>query len=500
MRWRSLAILTILGVATAALAGPIEPRSQEQAAPARPAETFVKRLWAVCDLVLDHDVDPPTRQEMMLGGIKALLQKAGSKVPADLSRRISSLSTQQDFAALVRECWPKDGAGTLSAEELTMAMLQGLLHRVPGQPNLVSLKELKVLDQVRENRYVGTGIQIRMDAKEKRGQIVDPFRGGPARKAGAKPGDLILEVDGKDTEGLSIAELVEMIRGDEGTPVTFLVRQPGTTETRTLKMTRSVVPFETVVGLKRGEDDAWVHRVKPDVPIGYVQITSITASTLHELRQAASTLQAAGFRALVLDLRETQGDSVQQAALLADGLLDEGVLWEVRDAKEQVKEYRADRDCLFRDWPLAVLVTEHTGPAAGWVAQALRNNCGAILVGEPARDIRYAKTLVRLPDSQGAIGLRTGVVAFPKSGSSAKPEEAAAQGVIRPDQVVKMSSQQRDMVTKWFFAKNLSQLPPGESDAPPEDPQLTKAVAVLQEALAKGVPTQTAEPSKENGA
>jgi hypothetical protein len=121
-------------------------------------------------------------------------------------------------------------------------------------------------------------------------------------------------------------------------------------------------------------------------------------------------------------------------------------------------------------------------------------------VGEPARDIRYAKTLIRLPDSQGAIGLRTGVVAFAKSRSSAKPEEAAAQGVIRPDQVVKISSQQRDMVTKWFFAKNLSQLPPGESDAPPEDPQLTKAVAVLQEALAKGAPTQTAEPSKENGA
>jgi carboxyl-terminal processing protease len=500
MCWRSLAILTILGMAvTAAFANPDEPSPQGHGAPPRPAEAFVKNLWAVSDLVLDHDVDPPTRQEMMLGGIRALLQKAGAYVPADLSRRISTLSTEEDFLTFVRQYWPKDGVRSPCTEVLTTAMLQGLLHRVPGEPNLVPPKELKVVEQIRDNRYVGTGIQISINPKENRCQIIDPFRGGPARKAGAKPGDLILEVNGKSTEGKNVAEIVEMIRGEEGTQVTFVVRQPGATETRTLTMTRSVVPFETVVGLKRGVDDAWVHRVQPEVPVGYVQVTSITSSTLHELRQAASKLEAAGLRALVVDLRETHGDSIQQAALLADGLLDEGVLWEVRDAKDRVKEYRADRDCLCRGWPLAVLVGQHTGPAAGWVAQALRNNRGAILVGEMAHAFRYAKTLILLPEGQGAIGLRTGVVAFPKPQTSANPKEEVSQDVIPPDHAVKITAQQREMVTKWFHAKNLSQLHTGVTDEPPDDPQLAKAVEVLRKALPKVEPTQKTEASGGKG-
>src|SRR5262249_343368 len=161
-----------------------------------------------------------------------------------------------------------------------------------------------------------------------------------------KPGDLILEVNGKSTEGVSIRDLVDMIRGEEGTPVTFVVRQPGETETRTLKMVRGVVPFENVLGLKRGGAAAWGFRVQPGMPAASVQISSITSSTVHELRRVEQSLQAAGFKALVLDLRQAHGESIHQAALLADSLLDGGVLWQVRDAKGRVKEYRADRDCL----------------------------------------------------------------------------------------------------------------------------------------------------------
>jgi carboxyl-terminal processing protease len=486
--YRAAWCLTIVGLAAlTAFARPAEPRRQDQPASPPRAEAFVKSMWAVSDLVLENDIDPPTRQEMMLGGIKALLQKAGATVPTDLSRRISTLSTQEDFTALVQECWPKDNAKKApSHEELITAMLQGMLHRVPGESKLVPTKELKVLEQIRENRYVGTGIQISMNPKENRCQIVEPFRGGPARKAGAKPGDVILEVDGKDTEGLSVLQMVDIIRGEEGTPVTFLVRQPGATETRTLKMTRGVVPFETILGIKRGADDAWMHRVHPEAPVAYVQVVSIDSSTVNDLRQAAQKLEAAGFRALVLDLRETRGDAVQPAALLADSLLDEGVLWQVRDAKQRVKEYRADRDCLFRDWPMAVLINESSGPAAGWVAQALRNNQRAILVGGEAKDRHLVTTLVHLPDGKGAISVRTGVVEFPNPRPAGKTEEGdAAQQIIKVDHVVKVSAKQKEDLTKWFFAKNVSRLPQGVSDEPPDDPQLAKAVKLVQEALAK---------------
>jgi hypothetical protein len=285
---------------------------------------------------------------------------------------------------------------------------------------------------------------------------------------------------------VTIPGLVEMIRGEEGTPVTLVVRQPGATETRTLKMTRGVVPFETVLGIKRGDDEAWLFRIHPHEPIAYVQVASITSSTLHELRQVAQQLEAANFRALVLDLREAHGDSIHHAALLADGLLDGGVLWQVRDAKQRVKEYRADRDCLLRDWPLAILVNDTAGPAAGWVAQALRNNRRAVLVGDAAKDRRFSRTLIHLPDGQGAVALRTGVVEFPKAQPSPQSEDARpANGTIRLDHVVQMDPKHREALTKWFFAKNLSQLPEGVSHDPPEDPQLANAVELLQQAIQK---------------
>jgi carboxyl-terminal processing protease len=486
--------LGVLGLgATTAFAKAVERRPDDKPAPQISVDALVKSMWAVSDLVLEQDVDPPTRQEMMLGGIKALLHQAGASVPADLSRRISRLSTQKDFTVLVRECWPK-GSVKVSDEQLTEAMLRGLLHRAATEPNLVSAKELKVQEQIRDNRYVGTGIQISMNPKENRGQIVEPYRGGPARKAGAKPGDLILEVDGKDTTGVDIRGLVDMIRGEEGTTVNFLVRQPGATETRTLKMTRGVVPFETVLGVKRGDDDAWMFHIHPDEPIAYVHIVSITSSTLHELRQVAQKLEAGKFRALVLDLREAHGDSIHHAALLADGLLDGGVLWQVRDAKERVKEYRADRDCLFRGWPLAVLLDDRAAPAAGWVAQALRNNRHAILVGDSVRDRRFARALIHLPDDQGAVGLRTGVVEFPNALPSPNPEEEQhAGGTIPLDHVVKMDAKHREALTKWFFAKNLSLLPEGVANEPPEDPQLDKAIQSLRQALAKAARNNKAE-------
>jgi carboxyl-terminal processing protease len=487
--------LTLIGVA--ALANPIEPRPQDQPAPKRPADTFVKCLWAVSDVVLEQHIDPPARQEMMRAGIKSLLQKAGVTLPADLSRRISTLTTEEDFAVLLQECWPKAGVKAPAAEELTTAMLQGLLQRVPGEPDLLPPKELKVIEQIRDNRYVGIGIQLSMNPKENRGQIVDPFRGGPARKAGARPGDLILEVDGKNTEEMKLTALVDLIRGEEGTPVTLVVRQPGATETRTLKMTRGVVPFQTVLGLKRGADDAWVYRVHPEAPVAYLQITSITSSNLHELRQAEQQLQAAGFRALVLDLRQTSGDAIQHAALLADGLLDGGVLWHVRDARQRVKEYRADRDCLFRDWPLAVLVDDSTGAAAGWVAQALRNNRRAILVGDTVKENRYVKTLIPLPGDLGAIELRTGVVEWPSSPPSTKAaQDETTPAGRKPEHAVRMNPQQREALRQWFFAKTKSELPAKVSHDPPEDPQLAKAVELMQEVLRK---TGRKEKSEEPG-
>ena len=96
-------------------------------------------------------------------------------------------------------------------------MLKGLLGAVSGQPNVFSASSLKVSEQLQGNRYVGIGIQLAVNNAEKLPQITNPFGRGPAWRAGVRPGDLIVEVDGRDTRGVELMKIVDWLRGQEGT-------------------------------------------------------------------------------------------------------------------------------------------------------------------------------------------------------------------------------------------------------------------------------------------
>jgi carboxyl-terminal processing protease len=256
--------------------------------------------------------------------------------------------------------------------------------------------------------------------------------------------------------------------------VTVVVRQPGAAEARTLRVTRTVVPIDTVLGYRRKPDGDWVYRIDPAAPVGYLRITTTNASTLHELRQAEKWLRAEGVRALVLDLRSSQRHELHHIELVADGLLDGGLMWRLRGTGGRVQEFRADRDCLFRGWPLAVIVESRDGETPpGELAAALQDNGRAVVVGATLQCEGHVKSLVHLPDGQGSIALLTG-----------RLERADGRTwPVRPDHPVALEPAQRPAVLGWLHAKELSELPPGASDRPPDDPQLRKAVEVLREAL-----------------
>src|SRR5262249_46525306 len=155
--------------------------------------------------------------------------------------------------------------------------------------------------------------------------------------------------DGKDLTGASLQKAIEWLRGEEGSSLTVVVRQPGGAP-RTLKLTRTVVPFEDVYGFRR-DGDGWTFRVVADgksSPVGYLVVRSVRSSTLHELRKLEPKLRAEGVRALVLDFRFAAGGNLRHLALVADGLLDGGLMWRTRGVGGEAQEFTADRDCLFR--------------------------------------------------------------------------------------------------------------------------------------------------------
>jgi carboxyl-terminal processing protease len=329
-----------------------------------------------------------------------------------------------------------------------------------------------VSQQVRDNRYVGIGIQITGNEKEQYPQIVLPFRRGAAHTAGARPGDLMVEIDGRDTKGvLDMDTVTGWLRGEEGTPVTVVVRQPGADVTRTLKMVRAVIPLESVLGY-RWAGDGWDYRLDRDAGIAYVWVQSVKTSTLHELRQAERRIRAGGAKAVVLDLRFSVGDGhLHDATLLADGLLDGGLMWSVRGKDGQATEYRADREALFRGLPVAALLNGVNDSCQSLLLAALQDNGRATLVGEPTNNDGCVRSLFPLPGSTDAVTVVTG-----------RLERAVKDRgwPVRPDHELTLDGKQRAAVRKWLGDKMLPEPPTGADDRPPADPQLDRALTLLR--------------------
>src|SRR6185369_8731993 len=160
--------------------------------------------------------------------------------------------------------------------------------------------ELKVQEQLQANRYVGIGIALGMDSEKKHPKIMGTFPKRPADRGGAVKDDLITRIDGIETADLALENVIERLRGPEGTNVTIHVRSRADAPERELKMTRGVVPRQTI---RVYDGDAGKNRnYRPDAgqPIGLVKLNELTASTLHELRQIEPELRAKGILALVL--------------------------------------------------------------------------------------------------------------------------------------------------------------------------------------------------------
>jgi carboxyl-terminal processing protease len=466
----SLCCLLLGGVCAPAWAEDKKPAPPASIAKAIPAsvntawspEAIAHRIWLLTDLVLERHVNPPARQEMLRASL------ADNDKPAQtfgLGKRMSLVTTEEQWIAIAKELHAANQP----------EMVERLSKSVPGGLGFIPSKQLKVMDQSAANRYVGTGIQIAVDPETKLTQVRLAFRNGPAYRAGMKTNDLIVAVDGAPMSGKSIGQVVDAIRGEEGSAVTLDVRQPKAKGTRSLKMVRSVVPFETVIGYRRAAEDSWNYRVDPSAPIAYLQCKSVTSSVVHELRQKEAQLKAEGFRGLVLDLRFNPGGRMHELALLGDAFLEGGVMWRTRDVKNQVKEYRADGECLFRDWPVVVLVHGQLDNGIRAVVAAWQDSQRVIVVGERNLGPTYYNELVNLPDGGGAVQLRAGLME--------RPGVAPKGGGIKPDYEVALAQDKHESLSRWFFKQELPFEPAMIKEPAPTDAQLAKAIEVLKAKL-----------------
>ncbi len=361
-------------------------------------KTSVDEVMHVVNLVLEHHIAPPTGQEMVLDVIRQVYQKAHLQMPPDMPQRISRRSLEQvpDFLNDTLD----EVARWLSKpfQPLVRESLTDMVSNLPGGARITAVRKHTVDEQIASNRYVGTGIALRMSSTGNRPTIAQVVPGGPMEQAGGEKGDLIIEVNGISTKGKMLSEVVEMIRGPEGSDITFVVHQPDQ-PLRTLAFHRGVI---NIPSLAKPE----LLQLPGPKLIGYMKIKRISAALVHELRQAEKTLLEQDVDGIVLDFRMVHGADVHQSLLLANALLDGGDIGQVR-SRSGSRGYQAEREALFAKLPMAIIVDRHTSGTAEWVVAALQDHKRALIVGEKTAGHGYGKSTLPIPGTDQVLTLST---------------------------------------------------------------------------------------------
>jgi C-terminal processing protease CtpA/Prc len=378
-----------------------------------PSTEAASRAWAITELVLARNVDPPTRQQMILAAIKAVAKEGHDSLPSGMARQVSDLSGADQLASLLAETWAN--SKLVDRETRDVVFFNGLLSSVPGDARLLSAKERKVEESFEANLYVGIQVALGVDAKAKKPVFLQILEGGPAEHAGAKQGDLIEEIDGVSAEGMPLVQIINRLRGEEGTDVLVKFSRPQTSEVFTKAMTRGRLFRPTVQGLSPLPEKRWSVRFEGPQPIGYLKIKEISGSTPRELRAFAEQLESEGVKALVLDLRETTTARFHPTVLVADALLDGGVIGRVKSVDGE-KVYRAEPDALFRGWPMVVLASTTLAnndeeAEIVWLCDALRDNQRATILGNPlVVGEPYVSEMVAIPGDERSVQMATGLL------------------------------------------------------------------------------------------
>ncbi|HSB80934.1 MAG TPA: S41 family peptidase [Candidatus Methylomirabilis sp.] len=215
------------------------------------------------------------------------------------------------------------------------------------------------------------GIGAEVQVKHDQVVIVAPLDRSPAQRAGLKPGDIILKVDGGPVSGLPLDEVVGRILGPANTRVGLTILTPSTGSTRDLTLLRARITLHNVT---------W-HRL-PGTTLAHLRIASFSKGVTHDLRNALLEIQHQGLTGLILDLRNDPGGLFDEALGTASQFRTGGDVLLEKDSAGKVTPVPVRAGGVAADIPMVVLINGGTASAAEIVGGALTDAHRARLVGE----------------------------------------------------------------------------------------------------------------------
>src|SRR3954470_768516 len=246
--------------------------------------------------------------------------------------------------------------------------IPGMLHVLDPHSNFFDPKQYAQLREDQRGKYYGVGMQV--GPRNNKVIVIAPFAGTPAYKAGIRPGDVIIAVDGKATDNMTTSDVAELLKGPRNTNVRITIAREGMDKPLEFNVVRDEIPRYSV-------DLHFL--VKPGV--GYMHVSSFAETTESEVSAALD--QFGELKGLILDLRHNPGGLLGEGVGVADKFLKKGaVIVSHHGRASQEKVYRATKGNGGKEYPLVVLVDRGTASAAEIVAGAIQDHDRGLVVGE----------------------------------------------------------------------------------------------------------------------
>ncbi len=332
----------------------------------------------------------------------------------DITLNIPNVYVEETTPEELKE-YALDGLKKLSADTTSYtiadaieAALDSILHTLDPHSDYMTAKEFKAMNTRTSGRFAGLGIQVSLESQKEedketsRIKIVNPMEDTPASKAGIQPGDIITHINDKPTEGMSLADAVDLMRGKPGEEIEITIRREGEIDPLELTLIREIIKTSPVTSHLIGSD------------IGYINISSFNALTTEKLEKAVKDLEdsTSDIKAYILDLRFNPGGLLSQAIDVSDSFLHSGAIVSTGNAKGvKQKPARAKFGDIINGKPLIVLINGGSASASEIVAAALQDNNRATIMGTQSFGKGSVQTIFPFEqyyaDQKGAMKITT---------------------------------------------------------------------------------------------
>ncbi len=310
----------------------------------------------------------------------------------------------------------RDYVNDVENKKIVEGAIKGMLAVLDPHSGYLDPDFYQDLQVQTKGEFGGLGIEITI--KDGLLIVVAPMEGSPAEKAGVRPGDIIVKIDGKYTKEFSLVDAVKRLRGPKGSPIQISLSRKGYSELVDVTIIRDTIAVRSVKARYLGDG------------FGYVRVSQFMEQTADDLKTALKNLRRDSslpeLRGVILDLRNNPGGLLAQAVKVSDMFLKEGVIVYTDGRVEaQKQKFFAHARGTEADYPMVVMVNAGSASASEIVAGALKDHGRALILGQQTFGKGSVQTITPL-ENGGALTLTTALY-YTKSGNSIQ-----ARGV-KPD-------------------------------------------------------------------